>query len=162
MVVLALGNVELEEDVADVGFDGALADDQAFGDPDVRRPLGHKAERAALAFRERASGPPPSGETRLATTCGSRAEPPLATRSALARNSPTSRTRSATATMGSGRLDLVDLAAELDLQPSDLDGQRRGVEDLGHEHRSFLRERASYDRADGCPALPDRLCGPIA
>ena len=61
MVVLAFGNVELEEDVADVGFDGALADDQAIGDPDVRQPLGHQAEHAALASREASERPAAEG-----------------------------------------------------------------------------------------------------
>jgi hypothetical protein len=38
----ALGDVELGEDVADVGFDGAFADDEPVGDAGVGESLGHE------------------------------------------------------------------------------------------------------------------------
>src|SRR4051812_40046102 len=45
---------ELPEDRGDVLLDGALGDDHALGDRDVREALGHQLEHLALARGERA------------------------------------------------------------------------------------------------------------
>jgi hypothetical protein len=57
MAVFALGDVELGEDVADVGFDGAFADDEPVGDAGVGESFGHELEYAALTLREPPDGP---------------------------------------------------------------------------------------------------------
>jgi len=56
MAALALGDVELGQDVADVGFDGAFADDEPVGDAGVGEAFGHELEYAAFTF-----GEPPDG-----------------------------------------------------------------------------------------------------
>ena len=56
VTVLAVGDVELGEDVADVGFDGAFADHEPVCDGSVGESLGHELEHAALALREPADG----------------------------------------------------------------------------------------------------------
>ena len=56
MGVFAVGDVELGEDVADVGFDGAFADHEPVGDGGVGESLGHEFEHAPLALGEPADG----------------------------------------------------------------------------------------------------------
>jgi hypothetical protein len=48
VTVLVRGEVELVEKVADVGFDGALAEEEAFGDAGVRAAFGHELEDRAF------------------------------------------------------------------------------------------------------------------
>ena len=47
---------ELEEDLFDVGFDGAFGDEQAGGDGPVGQPLGDQGEHLTFAFSELAEG----------------------------------------------------------------------------------------------------------
>ena len=51
--VLALREIELHEDVANVGFDRTLAEAKALGDAGVRQPLGHKLEHLVFALGQR-------------------------------------------------------------------------------------------------------------
>ncbi len=93
--VLTIGNVELEQPPPNMGFDGPFTEDQPFGDPSVRHPLGHQPEHLVLTLGE-------LGKAVLAGLAveqggdhlGSGAEPPSATRATASMKSETSSTRS--------------------------------------------------------------------
>ena len=53
---------ELEEDLLDMRFDGALGDEQVGGDGPVGEPLGDQCQHLALAFGEFVEGVGPGGE----------------------------------------------------------------------------------------------------
>jgi hypothetical protein len=91
VAILALGQVELHQDVAHVSFDRALAEVEALCDAVLVKPSAMSSSTSRSRSESSASGSSAPGlETSLATTCGSSADPPRATRSAVARNSPTS------------------------------------------------------------------------
>jgi hypothetical protein len=50
--VLTIGNVELEQQPPNMGFDGPFAEDQPFGDTSVRHPLRHQPEHFVLTLGE--------------------------------------------------------------------------------------------------------------
>jgi hypothetical protein len=50
--VLAVGDVEPEEQAPDMGLDGPFADEQALGNTRDRHPLRHQGEHLALTFGE--------------------------------------------------------------------------------------------------------------
>ena len=93
--VLTIGNVELEQQAPNMGFDGPFAEDQPFGDTSVRHPLRHQPEHLVLTLGEPGEAVLPGlAVEQRGDHLRSSAEPPSATRATASMKSETSSTRS--------------------------------------------------------------------
>ena len=95
MVAVGLMQAQLPEDARDVLLHGAHREHQRLGDAGVGTSLAINAEHLLLAWGGSDSGPSsPPRDTSCATTSGSSAVPPRATRCTASTKSPTSMMRS--------------------------------------------------------------------